>query len=365
MGAYDRFVNYADIDPFKHEMRVIGEQTRRFPRTRGVEVDEDGFFWYTRPVPHAWMLRPEGLGNKDYIAEIMYRETGDPSHFAGIGIDTGMMAVYDVIRHGALPVAYGDEVAASRSSWFRDAARRRVICESFFELCRMCRMALVGGESPAYRFLINPLPPVEEASTFSGAVVGILAPREHRVVPHLRKGAVILGARSSGLHANGASIVIDEGLKLADGFFTVLPNGRTYGEEALIPCVNYTPLVEALLNNLNVPQDILSIVPITGGGVAKLAADRAPFVYRITDWVDYPPLFRYLLSCGISIRDCLTTFNMGIGMALILTEAGAEEATTPAARAGWELVHLGHVEDGEPMVIFEPEGGIELPPPGL
>lgn len=364
MGAYDLFVNYADINSFKHEMRVIGEQTRRFPRTRGVEVDEDGFFFYTRPEPHAWMLRPEGLGNKDYIAEIMYRKTGDPKYFAGIGIDTGMMAVYDVLRHGALPVAYGDEVAASRSSWFRDAARRRVIGESFFELCRMCGMALIGGESPAYRFLINPLPPVEEASVFSGAVVGLLAPLERRVIPRVRKGAVILGARSSGLHANGVSLVIDEGMKLAGGFLTVLPNGRTYGEEALIPCANYVPLVGVLFNALDVPRHILSIIPITGGGIAKLAADRGPFVYRITDWVDYPPLFRCLLSSGISIRDCLTTFNMGIGMVFILTEAGAEKAIAAATRVGWELFHLGQVEDGEPKVIFEPEGGIELPPPG-
>lgn len=222
-------------------------------------------------------------------------------------------------------------------------------------------MALIGGESPAYRFLVNPLPPVTEAAIFGGFVVAVSRPAR-RIRQNVQAGAVILGAASSGLHANGASLVIEEGLKLADGFFTLLPTGRTYGEEALLPCANYVPLVEVLLA-ANV--EILAIVPITGGGIAKLAADRRSFTYRITDWIsEYPPLFQYLLGRGVPIADCLQTFNMGIGICFIVPERIAAVAMDVAAASGTPLLTLGHVEEGEPRVIFEPEGGIILPPPG-
>lgn len=355
-------VDYAKIDPFKHDMAAMAHRTLAFPRRRKVRVDEDGMFSYRGKGSPRWKLQIEGLGNKDWIAEAMYRRNPDPRYFAGIGVDTAMMAVYDLLRSGALPVIYADEVAARTSDWFADEPRRSAIIKGFYQACQRCGMALVGGESPAYRFLIRSTPPVEDAGVFSGAALGIIPPGRKAIRPRVRSGDIILGAPSTGLHANGASRVIAESATLADGFFADIGGPQNYGEEALIPCANYVPLVEALLDE---GMSIHAIVPITGGGVAKLAAGHVPFTYRITDWVkEYPRLFRFLLERGISLFACLTTFNMGIGMCFILNEAAAEQALTCAKNISQPLHVLGYVEAGRAGVIFGPEGSLELPPPG-
>jgi len=358
-SEYTAFVDYRKIDPFKHAMELMGPQTFAFPNRRRVLVDRAGVYQYVGLRQPAWKMQPEGLGNKSGIAEIMSSLTGDPRHFAGVGIDTCMMAALDVARFGALPVICGDEVIAGRSEWFEREDVQRVIVSSFYEGCRQCGMALIGGESPVYRFLVNPAPPVPEASIFSVSAVGVIDPPERRIHHRVQSGAQILGVRSSGLHANGASLVISEGAKLADGFLHVLPNGCTYGGEALIPTANYIPLIEALLASW---VDILAIVPVTGSGVAKLANYQPPFTYRINRWVEYPPLFRFLLSRGVSLQGCLTTFNMGIGVYFLAREAFCDKLIGVGRQAGYEVIHLGEVEDGERKVIFEPENGITLQP---
>ncbi len=360
-SEYTAFVDYSKIDPLKREFELMGPTTFSFPNPRKVVVDHEGVYRYAGLRQPAWKLQPEGLGNKSGIAEIMSSLTGDPRHFAGVGIDTCMMAALDVARFGALPVICGDEVIAGRSEWFEREDVRQVIVNSFYEGCRQCGMALVGGESPVYRFLVNPAPPVPEASIFSVSAVGIIDPPERRICHRVQSGAQILGVRSSGLHANGASLVIGEGAKLPDGFLCMLSNGRTYGEEALIPTTNYIPLIEALLRSW---VEILAIVPATGDGVAKLARYQPPFTYRIRRWVEYPLLFRFLLSRGISLHGCLTTFNMGIGIYFFAREAVCDKLIDVGRIAGYEVIRLGEVENGARKVVFEPEGGIELRPAG-
>lgn len=356
---YAAFVDYRKIDPFKHEMEEMGRRTFAFPNKRKVYVDGEGAYRHVGPRQPAWRLQPEGLGNKSGIAEIMYSLTADPRCFAGVGIDTCMMAALDVARFGALPVVCGDEVIAGRSEWFAREDIRRVIIDSFHEGCRQCGMALTGGESPVYRFLVNPAPPVPEASIFSVSAVGVIDPPERRIRHRVQSGAQIFGVRSSGLHANGASLVIGEGAKLPDGFLRVLPNGRTYGEEALIPTANYIPLIEALLESW---VDILAIVPVTGSGIAKLANYQPPFTYRIKQWVEYPMLVRFLLDRRVSLQGCFAAFNMGIGICFLVREAAGDKLVSVGGQAGYEVIHLGEVQDGERKVIFEPESGIVLRP---
>ena len=312
-------VDYTKIEPFKMAMVRAGKKTLAFPNKRGVYIDEESVgahgavFMYRGRKPHIWCMTQEGLGNKNWIAEWMSQHAGTGrTYYEGIGIDTALMAANDVVCQGAMPVVYTDEVAAGDSEWFMDERRSLDIAESFYRACEMCGMALPAGESPALRYLVKAEPPVRSAPSLSGCVTGIIAPPTRMVTGEkLAVGDRIIGAPSSGLHANGISLVIKRALALKDKFLHLLPNGKTLGEEALIPTRSYVRLVEALQEK---KIEIHSLLGGTGGGISKIAYAKKPFTYRVTRWVDeIPPLFRFMLQVGVGLKDCLTTFNWGIG----------------------------------------------------
>jgi len=354
-------VDYTKIEPFKMAMVRAGKKTLAFPNRRGVYIDEESVgahgavFRYRGRKPHLWCMTQEGLGNKNWIAEWMSQHAGTGrTYYEGIGIDTALMAANDVVCQGAMPVVYTDEVAAGDSEWFMDERRSRDLAESFYQACEMCGMALPAGESPALRYLVKAEPPVRSAPSLSGCVTGIIAPPSRMVTGEkLAAGDRIIGAPSSGLHANGISLVIKRALALKDKFLHLLPNGKTLGEEALIPTRSYVRLVEALQEK---KVEIHSLLGGTGGGISKIAYAKKPFTYRVTAWVDeIPPLFRFMLQVGVGLKDCLTTFNWGIGFYIFVPEKEVERTLRAGREAGYDLLELGRVERGERKVVFEPE----------
>jgi phosphoribosylformylglycinamidine cyclo-ligase len=367
-------VDYEKIQPFKEAMAEMGKKTLSFPNRRGVYIVGEALHSHGAVYEYrgnaqeiSWCQTQEGLGNKNWIAEWMYQFAGTGrTYYEGIGIDTALMAVNDVIAQGAMPVIYTDEVAAGDSEWFQDQKRARDLAESFYSVCEEVGMALPAGESPALRYLIKAEPPVKSAPSLSGCVTGIFAPRDPLFFvtgKKLQQGDAILGATASGLHANGISLVIKRAMELPDKFLTKLPNGRTLGEEALIPTRSYVELIESLLGSY---ADIHALVPGTGGGVSKIAFDKRPFTYRIHSWLPedkIPPLFRFMREIGVSLKDCLTTFNWGIGYYIFLPRNSVDMAIKLGNQIGYDLLYIGRVEEGERKVIFEPNN-IILPPPG-
>jgi len=361
-------VDYTKIEPFKQAMVEVGKRTLAFPNRQGVFLNEGvlhshgAVYEYRGGLPHVWCQTQEGLGNKNWIAAWMYQFAGTGrTYHEGIGIDTALMAANDVIAQGAMPVVYTDEVAAGDSEWFEDETRSRDLASGYFKVCEMVGMALPAGESPSLRYLIKAEPPVKSAPSLSGCVIGIIAPSKRLITGHkLQVGDHIVGATSSGLHANGISLVIKRAMSLPEEFLTKLPNGKTLGEEALTPTRSYVALIEALLEN---EVDIHALLPGTGSGISKLAFDKRMFTYRIHTWVEVPLLFQFMRELGVSLNDCLTTFNWGIGYYLFVPPSEVERTIGIGEKAGYELVDVGLVEDGERKVIFESEN-ITLSPPG-
>ena len=95
-----------------------------------------------------WAQTQEGLGNKNWIAEWMYKFSGTgKTYYDAIGIDTALMIVNDLIAQGAMPVVFTDHVAASRSSdWFQDSKRSHDLASGFLKICEEVGMALPAGE---------------------------------------------------------------------------------------------------------------------------------------------------------------------------------------------------------------------------
>lgn len=364
-------VDYSKIEPFKHAMIEVGKRTLAFPNSRGVFVDEEilhahgAVYWYEGKLPHVWGKTTEGLGNKNWIAEWMYRFAGTGrTYYEGIGIDNGLMAVNDLIAQGLLPVIYTDEVAAGDSKWFTDKKRSKDLAESFYKLCEMCGMALPAGESPALPYLIKSAP------SLSGCVTGIAAPSSRIITGReLQSGDHIVAVKSSGFHANGASLIIKKAMTLPEKFLTKISNGNTLGEEALIPTRSYVALVEAWLDN---EIDIHALLPGTGSGLAKIAFDSRQYSYHIYDWWaedEIHPIFQFMEELEVSLYDCLTTFNMNAGYYVYLPASEVSRAIDIGEEQGYELFDVGVVEKGERKVVIDPglfgnKEPIILPPPG-
>jgi len=367
-SAYARAgVDYTTMEPFKMAMIEAGRKTLKFPNKRGIFINEDAthahgaVFEYRGRESHIWCKTQEDLGNKNWIAEWMYERTGK-TYYDAIAIDAALIVVNDVIAQGAMPVVFTDQLEASESAWYADEKRAKDLAKGFLTICEEVGMALPAGESASVKYLVNPKPPVKQIATLSGSVTGIIAPKARLITGKaLTAGDVIIGAASSGLHANGVSLVIQKGLELPEQFLTKLPNGKTLGEEALIPARSYVALVEALLE-AGVP--IHALLPGTGDGVGKIAFDKRPFTYRIRNWPEVPELFRYFDDdLNLSIQDCLKTFNWGIGYYIFAPQSEAERIVKIGDEAGYKLTILGVVEKGERQVIFEPKSVI-LSAPG-
>lgn len=353
-------VDYKILAPWKAAVRGLIPRTRDLPLKRWlVEVSETGAFRYRGSGAHAWRLILESLGTKNWIAEWMYRRTQNPNFFSGLGQDVVEMAVMDLLRQGALPVILADLVALGNDAWCNDEVRSTALIEGFGLACETNGMAFTGGETPALRLLIRSSPDVP---VLACAVVGLIAPAEREIVPQVRAGAAIVGVESSGPHANGYSLLIRRGLQLPAQFFEEVLPGRTFGAEALAPTRSYARFLEHVLKCSFRP---LAVVPATGGGLGKLAADRRPFIYVIERWPEnIPPIFPFLRERGLSLADCLSTFNWGIGLYLIVDENCIDTLTTIGQATGCPVHYLGRVEDGEPRVVAEWAGGIIINPPG-
>lgn len=361
-------VDYTVMEPFKQAMIATGRRTLTFPNKRDVYINDKllhahgAVYEYRGKLSHTWCNTQEGLGNKNWIAEWMYKFSGTgKTYYEGIGIDTALMAVNDVIAQGAMPVVFTDEVAVGDAKWFSDEKRAKDLGEGFYKICKEVGMALPAGESPALKYLLKPELPIESAPSLSGCVTGIIAPSSNIITGEkLASGDRIIGVASSGIHANGISLVIKKALELKEKFLTKLPNGNLLGEEALIPTRSYVALIEALQK---AGVQISALLPGTGSGVGKLAFDKREFTYRIHSWPKVPALFQFMREQGISLQDCLKTFNWGVGYYIFAPQSEVQKILSLGKTAGYELMEVGVLESGKRQVIFEPEK-ITLAPPG-
>jgi phosphoribosylformylglycinamidine cyclo-ligase len=364
-------VDYTIMEPFKMAMIQAGKKTLNFPNKRGVFVNQDAahahgaVFEYQGNLPHIWCKTQEDLGNKNWIAEWMYQNTGK-TYYDSIAIDTALIVVNDVIAQGAMPVVFNDQLEASGSEWYSDLKRTNDFANGLVKICEEVGMALPAGESASCKYLINPIAPVKQIASLSGSVTGIIAPKENLITgKNLTAGDHIIAVASSGLHANGISLVIKKALELPDQFLTKIPVGadiiRPLGEEALIPTRSYVALIEELLEE---KTEIHALLPGTGDGVGKIAFDKRPFTYKIHSWLKVPPLMQYFYDVlNVPLQDCLKTFNWGGGYYIYTNEKSVEKILQIGKSFGYDLMDVGIVEEGKRQVIFEPEN-ITLNPPG-
>jgi phosphoribosylformylglycinamidine cyclo-ligase len=292
----------------------------------------------------------ECLGTKSSIAADVAAELG-VDRFEAIGFDTVAAAANDLCCAGALPVCLNAYVATGSPDWYA-GTRHASFVAGFEKACREAGAAWVGGESPTLRGI------VEEGSVDLAASAVGLVPEdcEPWLAGRLEPGDEIVLLSSSGLHANGASLVRSVASRLEQGWSTTLPSGRTLGEAALDESVLYSGLVGALHGGEQ-SSAVHYASHVTGHGLRKLMRARRHLTYRLTAIPEVPEVLAFVASvAGMDAAAAYGTFNMGVGFALFVAAGTGGSVLETARHLGYGALSAGTVEEGRRRVILEPLG---------
>jgi phosphoribosylformylglycinamidine cyclo-ligase len=249
------------------------------------------------------------------------------------------MCADDVVCTGAEPLFFLDYLAVGRVVPETVAA----IVEGVVEGCRRAGCALLGGETAEHPGVM-----AEDQFDLAGFCVGVVDGSDLLGPHRVREGDRLLGFASSGLHANGYSLVrttLLEMFRLSD---TPSGLGRSLADELLVPCEIYAPAVHGLARD----GLVHAAAHITGGGFHENVPRALPpgLGARIDrgSWHE-PPIFRLVQEAArASDDDMFATFNMGLGMMLI---AGVEEAEEVLRRSDGRVVPVGEVVAGAGVEI--------------
>jgi phosphoribosylformylglycinamidine cyclo-ligase len=269
----------------------------------------------------------DGVGTKLELA----RQTG---RLDTVGIDLVAMCADDVVCTGAEPLFFLDYLAVGRVEPTRVAA----IVEGVAEGCRRAGCALLGGETAEHPGVME-----ENAFDLAGFCVG-LVDEPSLLGPHrVQEGDAVIGLASTGLHANGYSLVRSALLPAFALEDTPTGLDRPLADELLEPCAIYAPEVVALARH----GLLHAAAHVTGGGIAenlpRALPDGLGAMLHRGSWPE-PPIFGLLRGAsGISDDDLFATFNMGVGMLLIVAPDAAPDVL---ARSVHGAFRIGEVTSG-------------------
>ncbi len=309
-------------------------------------------------------LATDGVGSKLQIASML-------NHWAGVGIDCMAMNVNDLLCVGAEPIAFVDYIAVPKP----DPEQHAAIGSSLAEACRIARVTLAGGETAS-------LPGIVTELDLSGTALGWLPKGSAITGANISAGDVMIGLPASGIHSNGFSLVRKvverSGLSYTDSapfesdhstrdIIRMGDGPVTLGEVLLNPTRIYVDPVTDLIDacragNGPCPADALhGICHVTGGGLSNLLRLHDSLGYHISHPLPTLPEFEWIQHTGgISDKEMARTFNMGMGMVLIVDSehAGSVLEWVGSRLAGTQLVgevcDNGHkVTHINPEIVFE------------
>ena len=280
----------------------------------------------------------DGVGTKLKIAFIMDKHDT-------VGIDCVAMCVNDIICSGAKPLLFLDYIACGKNVPERIADIVKGVCEG----CVQSGAALIGGETAEMPGFY----PVDEYD-LAGYCTGIVD--KDKIIDNktMCEGDVVIALPSSGVHSNGFSLVRKVfDVENADIKTPVDElGGKSIGETLLTPTKIYVKPVLALLDEVRVK----GISHITGGGFYENIPRSIPdgFGAKIDkSAIRILPIFDLIAKRGgISERDMFNTFNMGVGMSIVVAKENADKALNILRDNGEDAYIIGEIIRSEDKVIL-------------
>ena len=322
--------------------RAVDLMKKHIARTKNEGcLDDVGGFGGCFGLPIAGMEEPvlvsgtDGCGTKVKMAILMDKHDT-------IGIDAVAMCVNDIICCGAKPLFFLDYIACGKNIPEKIAE----IVGGVAEGCVQSGAALIGGETAEHPGMM----PVEEYD-LAGFAVGIVDKKKILDNTRMAEGDVVIALASSGVHSNGFSLcrkVFDIDNNPAS-LYTPCDElgGKSVAETLLTPTRIYVKSVLALLEKV----DVKGISHITGGGFYENIPRSIPkgLCAKINkSAVKVLPIFNLIAKTGnIPERDMFNTYNMGVGMSIVVPAAQVDTALEILRACGEDAYVMGEIVRGE------------------
>ena len=274
----------------------------------------------------------DGIGTKLDVARMADR-------LSMVGIDLVAMCADDVACTGAEPLFFLDYLATGNLVPEEAAA----IVEGIAEGCRRAGCALLGGETAEHPSVM-----AEGQLDLAGFCVGVVDDEGMIGPDRVLEGDVLVGLASSGVHANGFSLIRSALLVEGPQMLDAVPDGfhRSLADELLEPTVIYAPLVVSLARG----GLVHAAAHVTGGGLPQNVPRALPgglgAEIDLGSWA-VPAIFELVRTAAdVSNNDMFATFNMGVGMVLVVPPTRADDVIGQAADAGIQAFGIGRVDVG-------------------
>lgn len=288
----------------------------------------------------------DGVGTKLAIAQLLNRHNT-------VGEDLVAMCVDDIVPMGAEPLFFLDYVAVGKLK----AEAVAEVVGGIAEGCRKSGCALVGGEMAEHPGVMNP-----DDYDLAGFVVGVVDKPKILGPEKVSEGDIILGLPSSGIHSNGYSLVRKVAIdgKTVEELNQPLEElgGESLADAVLRPTTIYAG---GLLAALRAGAPIKAMAHITGGGITENLNRALPShldaeVDRGGEagpaW-DIPPVISYVSNAAnLSLDEQYRTFNMGVGMALIVDMDDVDDVAEALSDQGFEPFVMGQIIPGTGKVVY-------------
>ena len=280
----------------------------------------------------------DGVGTKLMVAVMMNKHDT-------IGQDCVAMCVNDVLCQGATPLFFLDYIATGKVNAEKIAEIVRGVADG----CVIGECALVGGETAEMPGMYK-----DDEYDIAGFCVGIVDKKKIIDGSTIKKGDRIIGLKSSGLHSNGFSLarkVLFEkaGLKHTDRSEDL--DGQTIGEALMTPTRIYTKQIKTILNSIQ-PK---AIIHITGGGFLENIPRVMPAGLGVRLDMDSwprPKILSLIKRLGnIKESEMISTFNMGIGMMIVVDKNDAEPVVDLLNAEGEEALIIGKISSRDSVAL--------------
>ncbi len=280
----------------------------------------------------------DGCGTKVKLAFLMDKHDT-------IGIDAVAMCVNDIACSGGEPLFFLDYIACGKNYPEKIAS----IVSGVAQGCIQSEAALVGGETAEHPGLMP-----EDEYDLAGFAVGVVERKEMITGEHIKDGDVIIGIASSGVHSNGFSLVRKVFEMTEESLNTYYDElGRTLGEALLEPTRIYVKGLKAVKR---AGVTVKGCSHITGGGfyenIPRMLPEGAHAVIH-KDSYEVPAIFKLLAKEGDIAEEMMyNTFNMGIGMMVVVDPADVDKTREAFESVGDQTFVVGEIKAGEKGVTL-------------
>lgn len=280
----------------------------------------------------------DGVGTKLKLAFLLDKHDT-------IGIDAVAMCVNDIICCGAKPLFFLDYIACGRNIPEKIAE----IVSGVAEGCVQSGCALIGGETAEHPGMMP-----DDEYDIAGYCTGVVDKKKIIDNSTVAEGDAIIGLASTGVHSNGFSLVRKVfDINSREVLTEKLPDGRTLGETLLAPTRIYVKPLLDLIEKV----DVKAVSHITGGGFNENIPRSIPDGYTAVinkNSYEVPYIFKYLQEKGgISEHDMYNTFNMGIGMSVVVPAKDKEKAIEALKAHDVPAYEIGVIRKGDVGIVIE------------